>query len=83
MKFENVSIYNGIGFKKKLKAPTDYCFVLKVQSYVLRLSVTIVLYISARSSFSSKSWCNSYEVQKSSITVGIKKLCRYMYLKVK
>ena len=30
MKFEHVSIFNGIGFKKKLKAPTDHCFVLKV-----------------------------------------------------
>lgn len=30
MKFEHVSIYNGIGFKKKLKAPTEHCFVLKV-----------------------------------------------------
>ncbi|KAJ7386686.1 Ras-associated and pleckstrin y domains-containing protein 1 [Desmophyllum pertusum] len=29
MKFEHVSIFNGIGFKKKLKAPTDHCFVLK------------------------------------------------------
>lgn len=29
MKFEHVSIYNGIGFKKKFKAPTDHCFVLK------------------------------------------------------
>ena len=30
LKFEHVSIFNGIGFKKKLKAPTDHCFVLKV-----------------------------------------------------
>lgn len=29
MKFEHVSIFNGIGFKKKLKAPTEHCFVLK------------------------------------------------------
>ncbi|XP_068716429.1 amyloid beta A4 precursor protein-binding family B member 1-interacting protein-like isoform X2 [Montipora foliosa] len=29
LKFEHVSIFNGIGFKKKLKAPTDHCFVLK------------------------------------------------------
>lgn len=29
LKFEHVSIYNGIGFKKKFKAPTDHCFVLK------------------------------------------------------
>lgn len=33
MKFEHVSIYNGIGFKKKLKAPTEHCFVLKHPQY--------------------------------------------------
>ena len=35
MKFEHVSIYNGVGFKKKLKAPTDHCFVLKVFTVTL------------------------------------------------
>ena len=30
MKFEHVSIFYGNGFKKKLKAPTEHCFVLKV-----------------------------------------------------
>lgn len=29
LKFEHMSIFNGLGFKKKLKAPTDHCFVLK------------------------------------------------------
>ena len=43
MKFEHVSIYNGIGFKKKLKAPTDHCFVLKVHdSWILRYTTEAI-----------------------------------------
>ena len=30
IQFENVNIYYGIQCKMKYKAPTDYCFVLKV-----------------------------------------------------
>ena len=44
MKFEHVSIYNGIGFKKKLKAPTDHCFVLKVHDSCLLRCTTEVIY---------------------------------------
>ena len=43
MKFEHVSIYNGVGFKKKLKAPTDHCFVLKVHdSCILRCTTEAI-----------------------------------------
>ena len=44
MKFEHVSIYNGIGFKKKLKAPTDNCFVLKVHDSCILRCTTEVIY---------------------------------------
>ena len=44
MKFEHVSIFNGIGFKKKLKAPTDHCFVLKVHDSCIQRCSTEAIY---------------------------------------
>ncbi|XP_077978541.1 uncharacterized protein LOC144433984 isoform X3 [Glandiceps talaboti] len=29
VQFEHVNVYNGVGWKKKYKAPTDFCFALK------------------------------------------------------
>ena len=33
-KFENVELFFGLGWKKKFKSPSDFCFALKVHSRI-------------------------------------------------